>query len=136
MVPLEEDEVDYKFSVLVQMKSQEPKLSFNQFQTFMPNIYCSGTNLQFEEVNGSLNVPFTLSSNVYECEVEYCRSVLERLATAFASVEFFYVIIALLIVLLVMFCCLQFGSRDDEDHATLFESIANIFGSMMDVAEI
>eukprot|EP01023_Acetabularia_acetabulum_P005447 TRINITY_DN12227_c0_g2_i2.p1 TRINITY_DN12227_c0_g2~~TRINITY_DN12227_c0_g2_i2.p1 ORF type:complete len:218 (+),score=25.67 TRINITY_DN12227_c0_g2_i2:141-794(+) len=128
------DQYGYQFSVLISLSSEEPQLAFNQFQTFMPSLQCNGSNIKFSSSNETTDVPFTLSSNIYECEIEQCRSTLEKLATSFANTELFYVMFALLMVLIVLACCLDRGALD-EDSGTVVEHFYDIFAAMIDAVD-
>eukprot|EP01025_Chloroclados_australasicus_P026249 TRINITY_DN2606_c0_g1_i4.p1 TRINITY_DN2606_c0_g1~~TRINITY_DN2606_c0_g1_i4.p1 ORF type:complete len:1154 (-),score=116.54 TRINITY_DN2606_c0_g1_i4:3763-6999(-) len=129
-----DDDSDYKFSVLITLTSSQPQLIINQFQTPMPDLYCDSSSLMFAEANGSLQVPFTLTSNIYECEVEQCRSVLERLASSFANTELFYVLLALLMVIIVLACCIK--RETDDESESFVESFMEVFKAMVDNVDV
>eukprot|EP01025_Chloroclados_australasicus_P034566 TRINITY_DN3531_c0_g1_i7.p1 TRINITY_DN3531_c0_g1~~TRINITY_DN3531_c0_g1_i7.p1 ORF type:complete len:755 (-),score=79.79 TRINITY_DN3531_c0_g1_i7:761-3025(-) len=103
---------------------------YNDLLSEVKELHCDASEWRYgDDLN--ISVPFTLTTGIYTCEVEFCESTLQKLGDAQANVQLFY--LALLLVIVTIFICIilpQARSKDKEKREKfadmLFESITGV----------
>eukprot|EP01023_Acetabularia_acetabulum_P005050 TRINITY_DN1208_c0_g3_i4.p1 TRINITY_DN1208_c0_g3~~TRINITY_DN1208_c0_g3_i4.p1 ORF type:complete len:687 (+),score=72.46 TRINITY_DN1208_c0_g3_i4:240-2300(+) len=113
-------------------KNKDALYYYNGLLQEIEELHCDASQWQFD-AGIKFDVPFTLTTGIYSCEVEYCPDLLERLGNTQANLSLLYLLVLLAVVTIFICCMLPMArSKSKEKRSKFADMIVSSISELND----